>query len=65
MEYENIMTNVMIKHRENLLQAENSRINRIYHSQQIEQNRKISCLCSDFNKKITKKKSRLPIKNKM
>ena len=43
------------RHRENLLRAEKSRIGRIYHSQQIEQNRKISRLCSDFNNKITKK----------
>ena len=45
---------LVTRHRENLLQAENSRI---YHSQQIEQNRKISCSCSDFNNKITKKVS--------
>ena len=53
----------MGRHRENLLQAENNRSATFYHSQQIEQNRKISCLCSDFN--IQKpKKSRLPIKKK-
>ena len=49
------------RHRENLLQAENNRTATFYHSQQIEQNRKNSCLCSDFdNQKL--KKSRLPIK---
>ena len=40
-----------IRHRENLLRAENSRIGRIYHSQQIEKNGKVSC----FHNKITKK----------
>ena len=52
---------VPIRQHENLLR-ENSRIGRIYRSQQAEQNGKISCLCSDFKTKITKKRSRLPIK---
>ena len=43
-----------IRHRENLQRAENS--STIYHSHQIEQNGKISCLCSD-SQKITKKVS--------
>ena len=49
------------RHRENLLQAENNRSATFYHSQQIEQNRKISSLCSDFNNQKPKK-SRQPIK---
>ena len=49
------------RHRENLPQAENNRSATFYHSQQIEQNRKISRLRSDFNNQKPKK-SRLPIK---
>ena len=43
-----------IRHRENLQRAENSRIGRIYHSQQVGQNGKMSCLCSDFRDKTKK-----------
>ena len=53
--------NVPVRHRENLLWAKKSRISRIYHSDQIKQNGKISWLCSDFNG-IIKKKSPVPTK---
>ena len=42
------------RHSETLLQIENSRLCRIYHSEQIEQNGKISCLWFDFDEAIKK-----------
>ena len=54
------------RHRENLLQAENSRVGRIYHSQQIEKNTKISFMLL-FQYQINQKGLGSPsnIKNEM
>ena len=44
-----------VRHRENLLQTENGRVGRNYHSGQIRQMGTISFLCSDFNEIITER----------
>ena len=45
---------VFVRHHENLLRAEINRISRIYSSEQLEQNEKISCSFSDFKERIKK-----------